>query len=172
MHWFDRRHSDPLDVGDHPGRHWGLSGNPRDGRARGRRPASLLLTWPWSSDATPARRRSREVRHEPPLPARGARYQGRACAADAGKGDMSNLRTVESQRSRASRVTAGLPVLRLSHRVLPAQWTDFYSLLMLASDQGRPRQTSELSTVHATDPKRWPRAHRGGSGRVGVRVFR
>jgi hypothetical protein len=45
---------------------------------------------------------------------------------------MSNLRALEFQRSREDRLTSGLPVLRLSHRVLPAQrWADFYSLLML-----------------------------------------
>ncbi len=53
---------------------------------------------------------------------------------------MSNLRPVESQRSRASRLTSGLPMLRLSHRVLPAQWADFYSLLMLAWTKDRPTE--------------------------------
>jgi hypothetical protein len=84
------------------------------------------------SGAEPARRRSREVCHEPPIQAGRARYQGGPRTADAGECHMSNLRPVEFQRSRADRLTSGLPVLRLSHRVLPAQWTDFYSLLMLA----------------------------------------
>lgn len=124
-HRVDRRHSDPLDVGDHPGGHWGLSGSPWDGRARGRRSASLLLAWPPSSAVEAARRRAREVRHEPPIPARRARYQASPPTADAGEGHMSNLWAVESQRSWASRLTSRLPVLRLPRRVLPAQWPDF-----------------------------------------------
>jgi hypothetical protein len=64
---------------------------------------------------------------------------------------MSQLRSVESQRARASRLTSGLPLLQLPHRLLPAQSTDIGGLLTLASP---------WSGGHAISAKRLSRLQR------------
>jgi hypothetical protein len=90
------------------------------------------------------RLRSPGAGHEPPIPTRCSRCQGSPATSDADHGHVSILRSVKFERSRARRLTPGVPVPNVSRRLLPTRRTDFSPLLTSAPARPMPMLVAGL----------------------------